>query len=112
MTVVSAIVGVALIAVVLWDAFETVVLPRTVTRRLRLTRLYYQLTWGFWSRAARAMAENRRERFLAVYGPLSLIALLGVWAAGLVLGFALLQQTAGSDITTPSGHAAFADDLY
>ena len=34
-----AIVGVVLIGVVLLDAFETIVLPRRVARRLRLARL-------------------------------------------------------------------------
>jgi len=31
----SLLAGVAMIATILWDAFETVVLPRTVSRRLR-----------------------------------------------------------------------------
>ena len=42
----AAIAGLVLLAVVLWDAFETVVLPRRVNRRLRLTRLFYRATWG------------------------------------------------------------------
>ena len=35
MTIAAAIVGVLLLATVLWDAFETVVLPRRVSRQLR-----------------------------------------------------------------------------
>jgi len=33
-------IGVLLIAIGLWDVFETIVLPRRVTRRIRLTRLF------------------------------------------------------------------------
>ena len=108
------VVGLLLIAVVLWDAFETVVLPRTVTRRVRLTRLYFRATWSPWSRVARLFkSDARRERFLAVYGPLSLLGLLSVWAFALILGFAVCQWAAGSQLQTPSGDAAtFRDDLY
>ena len=44
-----AIVGVVLIGVVLLDAFETIVLPRRVVRRLRLARLMLRPTWQLWS---------------------------------------------------------------
>jgi hypothetical protein len=109
----SLLVGLALIAIVLGDAFETVVLPRTVTRRLRLARLYFRATWRPWARIARMFeSDNRRERFLAIYGPLSLIGLLTVWAVGLILSFAALHWSAGSQLETPSGHAGFVDDLY
>jgi hypothetical protein len=40
------------IVTVLWDAFETVVLPRTVSRRLRLARLYFRATWVPWRQMA------------------------------------------------------------
>jgi len=35
----AGLAGVVLLAIVLWDAFETIVLPRRVTRRVRLTRI-------------------------------------------------------------------------
>ncbi|HYH87330.1 MAG TPA: hypothetical protein VEX60_17895 [Pyrinomonadaceae bacterium] len=34
----AAIVALAIIVVVLWDAFEAIVLPRRVSRRIRLLR--------------------------------------------------------------------------
>ena len=36
MTSLTVFIGVVLICIVLWDAFETVVFPRRVTRRVRL----------------------------------------------------------------------------
>ena len=109
----SFVVGLALIVTVLWDAFETVVLPRTVTRRFRVARIYFRGTWKLWVHLAQSFnSEGRRERFLAVYGPLALIGLLAVWAAGLIGGFATLHWSAGSRLHTPNGPAHFVHDLY
>ena len=81
----GTVVGVILVLIILWDAFETIVLPRRVSRRLRPTRLFYRATWAPWSAVARRMrAGNLRESFLGYFGPLSLIMLLGLWAAALV----------------------------
>ncbi len=99
-----AITGCALLLIVLWDAFEAIILPRRVSRRIRLVRLFYRSTWFLWSGVARRMQPGkRRESFLAIYGPLSMLLLLVVWAIGLVVGFGLLfwaaavgDQTAGS----------------
>src|SRR5881296_3085584 len=106
MRLLSLLIGLTLIAVVLWDAFETVVLPRTVSRRLRLAAVYFRGTWRGWRQLAGAFrSDGRRERFLAIYGPLSLIGLLAVWAAGLIVAFAVLQWSAGSQLMTPVGPA-------
>ena len=40
MAILAGMFGLLLIAVIMWDAFEVVVLPRRVIRRLRLTRLF------------------------------------------------------------------------
>ena len=40
MSVSAVIFGILLILVILWDAFETVVFPRRVARRIRLVRLF------------------------------------------------------------------------
>src|SRR5262249_32858402 len=52
-------------------------------------------------------------RILAVYGPLSLVGLLSVWALTLVVGFAALHWSMGSQLVTATGRPAqFGDDLY
>ncbi len=56
MAVVAGVCGVILIAVVLWEGFETIILPRRVTRRFRLTRLFYRHTWRPWSRLVTSIA--------------------------------------------------------
>src|SRR5262249_4805209 len=46
--VLAGVAGVLLIAVVLRDAFEAVILPQTANRSVRLARLFYIATWGPW----------------------------------------------------------------
>ena len=41
MTVMTAVLGLALILGVLFEAFETMLLPRRVARAFRLTRMFY-----------------------------------------------------------------------
>jgi hypothetical protein len=107
MHMLAAAVGVVVIVVVLWDTFETIVLPRRVARRLRLTRIFYVSTWAPVAGLARRVpAGKKRDRYLAFYGPLSLILLLLVWALGLLLAFGLLQWGVGSLLHTPDGAAA------
>jgi len=113
MSILSGGLGVALILIVLGDAFETIVLPRRVTRRISLARLFYQSTWLFWSTTVRSIFSRRRqETFLSWYGPLSLLLLLIFWATGLVIGFALIHWASGSIIKTPEGTSSFATYLY
>ncbi len=109
----ALILGIVCILVVLWDAFETVVLPRRVTRRLRLVRLFYRLTWPLWSAAVRAVSSRKKqENYLSYYGPISLPLLLGIWAAALIAGFALLYWAPGSAIQSHDGHTGFTACLY
>jgi hypothetical protein len=92
----AAILGVVIICVVLLDAFETVVLPRRVTRHFRLTAWFYRRTWIPWKKiAGHIRTPSRQQSFLGYFGPLSLILLLEFWAVSLIFGFALLQYGIG-----------------
>jgi hypothetical protein len=111
--VLTLLVSLLGLATVLWDAFETVILPRTVSRRLRLARLYFGFTWGRWRQVAqRIRSERRRERFLAIFGPLSLLGLASVWALGLVIGFGGVHWSVGSRLEPLDVVHPFIDDLY
>ncbi|MBA2287682.1 MAG: two pore domain potassium channel family protein [Ktedonobacteraceae bacterium] len=113
MTIFIGIVGLLLILIILQDAFETIVLPRRVSRRFRLARMFYRSTWAVCSSTARWIhATNRREYYLSYYGPLSLLFLLVIWAVGLIVGFAMLQWAFGSALASPERHADFFTDLY
>ena len=92
----AIIFGCVIIGVVLLDAFETVVLPRRVTRTFKLTAWFYRRTWIPWRNiAGHLRTPSRQQNFLGYFGPLSLILLLEFWAASLILGFALVQYGIG-----------------
>ncbi len=87
--------GVALLVVLLQDAFEVMLLPRRISRRWRLSGIYFRRGWNVWSWVARLSPEGAgRERFLAIFGPLSLTLLFAFWATGLIAAFGLLQWAA------------------
>jgi len=109
----AIIFGVVVIFVVLLDAFETIVLPRRVTRQFKLTAWFYRRTWIPWRKIARHIqTPSRQQSFLGYYGPLSLFMLLGFWATGLVFSFALLQYGIGGHEQLGNEPITFARILY
>jgi len=114
MTGLAAAAGIALILLVLWEGFETIVLPRRVTRQIRLTRLFYRTTWKLWSAIFGSIhSPKRRDTYLGFYGPLSLLGLLVVWAVTMVVGCALVHWAFGSHVNSALGaEADFWTDLY
>ena len=109
-----AVLGsVVLILIVLWDAFEVIILPRRVRRKFRLARFFYRSTWRPWSAVAKRVSSNdRRELLLSFYGPVSLLFLLSMWAAGLVLGFACLHRSLEIPMKMEEGGTGFLTYLY
>jgi hypothetical protein len=105
--------GIAIFFIVIWDAFESVILPRRVTRKFRLTRAFYRITWQS-SRFLVSLLPSRktRETLLGFYGPISLLVLIGVWAVGLVLGFGLMQFGAGSAVNVAGNQPSLWTDFY
>src|SRR5947209_8376588 len=112
-SVVAVLGGIAIVWVVLLDAFETVVLPRRVTRHFKLTAWFYRRTWIPWRRFARRIkTSSRQQNFLGYFGPLSLILLLGFWALGLIFGFALIQYGIGGHEQLSGQRLNFGKILY
>ncbi len=109
----AGLLGAVLILAVLWDAFEVMILPRRVERRLRLARGFYRSTWRMWSAVGRSMSPGRRrEAYLGVYGPLSLLVLFVLWATALIGGFGLVQWALRFQPALDRGPATLADALY
>src|SRR5262249_37335916 len=95
--IVTGLAGALLAAIILWDAFESVLVPRRIGRRVRLTRYFYIATWHVWRRWARPVRKtSRREMMLGLFAPLSQILLLAVWALGLITAFAMMQSAAAA----------------
>ena len=89
------------------------VLPRRVQRAFRLTSWFYRRTWVPYRKLAnRIPSRARRENFLSYFGPLSLIFLLILWAAGLIFGFALLQYGVGEHFRLSGEPVTFGLLIY
>ena len=107
------VAGVAIFLIVLWDAFESIILPRRVTRKFRLTRLFYKITWTITKSIGNLIRSRKmRENFFGFFGPSSLLLLLAVWAVGLVFGFGLMQYGAGSAVNASGLQPSFGTDFY
>src|SRR4029453_18366706 len=98
---IAVILGVLLILIILWDAFETIILPRRVSRRLRITSLFYSSFWCPWSGLTQRLRSGKqREKDLGLFGPLSLIFLLGFWATGVIFGYTIISWSLGEKLKT------------
>ena len=112
MRIVAVIFGIALIVLVTLDAFETIVLPRRVTRRVRLAVLFYRTSRFGWISLRRLMQSSaRRDAFLGYMGPLSLLALL-FCAVLFVFGFGFIMWGLALPLSAPGQPISFLTYLY
>ncbi len=113
MSYLSALVSLVLIAWVLVDAFEAMLLPRRIAHQFRFARLFYVYSWTPWAAVARQMRPGKwRNSFLSTFGPLSVLLLTGAWAVGLIFNYALLQWSLGSQLNTAAEGASFLRYFY
>lgn len=109
----ALLLGIALLAFALSDAFQTVVLPRSANSSLRLTVVFYRFVWPGWRWVARRLRPgSQREGHLWAFGPLSLILLICLWAILLMFGFGAVQWSLGSRINAPEGAPGFWTYVY
>lgn len=106
---VSLLSGLLLWFLVLRDGFFTIIHPRAVAPLDGLSGYFYHFSWRGWSAVARRMPlRHRRLHFLAVYGPLSVVSLLAIWAVLTILAFALIYRGVGANFNDDGQQA---DDL-
>ena len=113
MRTLNLVAGVLCVVLVLFDAFQTIILPRRAIGRVRITSLFYVLTWRPWIIFTKLIHNPRkRECVFSYYGPLSLILLLIIWAGGLILGFGLLFFALGRPFHDSFEQPDLRTDLY
>jgi len=113
MHLIVGLAGLALIVIILVDAFEAVLLPRRVTHGYRLIRLFYRVSWDVWyGLAIRIPSPRHREWVLSLFGPLSLLVLFSMWAVALILAFGLVHWSLQSTLTPATAGPTFGSYLY
>jgi hypothetical protein len=109
----AGLVGAVMIGLILFDAFEAVLLPRRVTHAYRFIRLFYRTAWPAWkSIGAVFTSPRRRESFLSTFAPLSFLIVFVGWASGLIVSFAVLHWALQTPMAATAPGRADVSYLY
>src|ERR1700736_3821262 len=85
------ILGIVVVAYVLNDVFQSVVVPRPTPARYRITRWVVRPGWRAWrAMGLRTSSAGERERMLGIVAPLVVVVLLVLWLSILALGFGFI----------------------
>jgi hypothetical protein len=108
---VEFIVGLAIVLVVFYDLFQSVVLPRPAINKLATVRFLLRRMWAGWKLVGERISSTpRREKWLATFGPLAVLTVFAVWALALILGYGLMIDGVRSEMhPTPE---SFGTSLY
>ena len=94
------LLGTLVVLVVLFDLFQTVVLPRptpiTFRPSGRLVALLYSLT-----RRLALWLPKQREQILGIFAPFASVTLLLYWTFGLAFGYGVMLAALGNQIRPP-----------
>ena len=83
-------IGLLLIALTLWDIFQTVVVPRPTPGRFRIARYVVRDSWALLRRLLRHRDAETRDNLFGLFGPFTAVMLLITWIVTLVLGYGLI----------------------
>ena len=87
--VLAVVAGIFVVVATFASAVRTVILPRGVPSRI--TRLVFVALRAVFSLRARPSASyERRDRILALYGPIGLLLLVAVWVTLVFVGYTLI----------------------
>ena len=85
--------GIVLLLIVLYDIFQSVVLPRPAINKLATVRYLVRGIYWIWRSVGNRMdAIPRRERWLAAYGPVAVLTIFVAWGMALVLAYGLIIE--------------------
>jgi nitrate reductase NapE component len=87
--ILSILIGFLFIFAALNDVFQSVIVPRAVGRRYRISFVVWRFLWRLWPTIGWAAYrdEDKREDFLALFAPFTLVLLLFIWAVCLIVGY-------------------------
>jgi hypothetical protein len=90
MEAVAFVLGALLVALVFWDLFETIVVPRPTPGKFRIARYLVRGSWRVARVVGRGGDGRPRDTFLGLFAPAMTLALLVAWIGALILGDGLL----------------------
>jgi hypothetical protein len=109
--IVIGLAGVVLLALVLWDIFETIVVPRPTPSRIRLSRPLVRIAWRGWRAIGlRFKTGLALDGFLGFFAPGAAVLLLAMWLLVLILGYGLILFALRGELQPAT--ATFGETLY
>jgi hypothetical protein len=89
--IIEVVAGIGIVLAIVYDIFSSVIVPRRVSRLFRLSAFTNYWSWWVWRAIGLRMAdEDRRENWLASFGPAAIVGLLFVWLVAVNAGYALI----------------------
>ncbi|HEY1421739.1 MAG TPA: ion channel [Candidatus Dormibacteraeota bacterium] len=87
----EVVAGLAIVLVVFYDLFQSVVLPRPAVGKIQIARIIIRPGWRMWRWVSqRGSRVEKSEARLAAFAPLALLGLFVVWAIALTVGYGLV----------------------
>jgi hypothetical protein len=90
LSVIGLVLGLLLLALTLWDVFQTVVVPRPTPGRFRIARYAVRGSWDVLRILVRRRSSATRDQLFGLFGPFSAVLLLAVWIVALVFAYGLI----------------------
>ncbi len=111
LNIAAGLLGLFLIWIALRDVFQSVVLPRAVDRRLRISAYLVRFLWRIWPQMSwRISDDDKREDFLATFAPFVLISILAAWVLTLIVGYGFIFYALRSHLQPQP--VSFLSSLY
>jgi hypothetical protein len=110
MRLLECLIGFFLIAVTLYDVFQSVVVPRWSGRTLRFSPYFVDVFWPRYRAYAYRLRDERREDVLGTFAPLSLMLVLVGWVLAFIVGYGLWFHALRGQTNAPQMN--FSSALY
>jgi len=96
------ICGAVIVSLVCFDVFQSIILPRATSRRLRIAPLLIgKILWPSYRAIVGSLPTSWRTSWYRAFAPLAFVTLIGVWLSLLISGFAFIILTVGDCVKPP-----------
>ena len=90
METIAFVLGILLLILVVWDLFETIVVPRPSPGWFRIARYLVRGSWRVVRAIGRGRDGRTHDTLLGLFAPAMTLALLVAWLSTLIIGFGLV----------------------
>ncbi len=113
MSVPAVALGIFCVVLAVVDAIESVVLPRTVDRSIRLRTVFYYFSSVLYAATGRLPKKSSiRQALLVAFAPINCLALITAWALLMILGFTLIHWGCATPFVSSAETGRFTSYFY